>query len=227
MENSLYRHALFAGQTREGFLLSTALTLGWFWSRRKITTVLFRKASIQSPDSGDAITVANEDADMIATPEWIEHAHRTSYVYLIRRFSRTGRLEKTTHASAKTFFNQQGDLTEPVPNRIFAVTAHIEKPNTVSLLWFYSPLDQKTKPTGFNIYSNEGTGDINFQEPVISVLYKGRKFYKTQRTVEPGKKVRLAVTAKTQTNEGPCKMVNVFADNPTCPAPQIASIEIV
>jgi len=88
---------------------------------------------------------------------------------------------------AKVSINAAGELAKPQPNKVFSLRAKQVGDNKVRLIWFYCPLEQKSKPACFNVYYDGRTGQINYENPLAMIGYKGRKFYSYQSdTLEAG-----------------------------------------
>ena len=49
--------------------------------------------------------------------------------------------------------------------------------NKIQLIWFYCPLEQESGPASFNVYCDGGTGQIDYESPIATIAYRGRKFY--------------------------------------------------
>ncbi len=114
---------------------------------------------------------------MISPPSYLSHNSNSTYFYVTRRFNNCGYQEKTLTAAAKVSIGADGELQDPQPNKIF--TSRIEQAgdNGIRLIWFYCPLEQKSPPVRFNVYYDDRTKQIDYQTPLASVSYQGRKFY--------------------------------------------------
>ena len=169
--------ALFGGMTANAFKLGTALTLGWFWMRRSGCSALYRGPTIDQIDFTNALTVAEQDAGQISPPTYVAHGSNSTYFYAIRRFNACGYQERTLAAVAKVAIDAGGNLTAPQPNNIFAAAAEQVDGNKVQLTWFYCPLQQESRPLCFRIYHDAATGQIDYQNPLGTIIYQGQKFY--------------------------------------------------
>jgi hypothetical protein len=83
-------------------------------------------------------------------------------------------------AAVKVSIKSNGELVEPQPNNIYRSKVEQVDSNKIRLTWFYCPLEQKSQPVSFNIYYDDQTGQIDYQNPLFSSGYKGRKFYSFQ-----------------------------------------------
>lgn len=187
MKRGWLRGAIFNGMTHEAFRLGTTLSLGWFWMRTAGCSALYRGPEMNQIDFGDILAVAPQNAELISPAEYVPHDYSSTYFYVVRRFNSCGYQEQTLAAAAKISIGQNGELLEPQPNNVFSLRAEQTNGKKVLLNWFYCPLDQKSQPACFNIYYDNRAGQIDYQMPLASVSYRGRKFYSYHSdTLEPG-----------------------------------------
>jgi len=172
--------ALFGGMTANAFMLGTAITLGWFWTRRLGCCALYRGPTINQIDFANTLTVTQQDAGQISPPLYVAHGSNSTYFYAIRRFNTCGYQERSLAAVAKVAIDAGGNLTAPQPNNIFAVAAKQIAGNKIQLVWFYCPLHQKSAPARFRIYYDAASGQIDYENPITTVSYQGQKFYSCQ-----------------------------------------------
>ncbi len=171
------KDALFAGMTANAFKLATALSLGWFWMRAAGCSALYRGDEMRCIDFEDILSVGNLKAASISPPGYVEHGGNSTYFYVVRRFNQCGVAERTLAAAVKLSFDTDGDLVEPRPNDIFTSIAEVTEGDKVRLTWFYSVLEQESAPARFNIYHDNGTGQIDYGNAVATIAYEGRMFY--------------------------------------------------
>ena len=169
--------ALFNGMTANAFKLGTALSQGWFWMRRSGCSALYRGCSMELIDFTNVLAVAEQDATEISAPSYIPHSIDSTYFYIVRRFNNCGYQERTLAAAVKVEIDASGELAEPQPNDIFAGRAEQIDGNKIQITWFYCPLQQESKPVCFKVYYDSGTGHIDYEDPIATIGYQGRKFY--------------------------------------------------
>ena len=180
VERDWLREALFNGMTANAFKLGTTLSLGWFWVRVAGCSVLYRGSSMGKIDFVNILAVAEQDACEISPPNHISHNSGSTYFYVVRRFNNCGYQERTLAASVKVSIESNGELAEPQPNKVFDSGAELVDGNKIQLVWYYCPLEQKSQPMCFNVYYDGRTGQINYENPLAIIGYKGRKFYSYQ-----------------------------------------------
>jgi hypothetical protein len=188
IEMSWLREALFNGMTANAFKLGTALSLGWFWARIAGYSALYRGYNMEEIDFANILAVAELDDSEISPPGYISHNSGSTYFYIIRRFNSCGYQERTLAAAVKVSIESNGEPAEPKPNKIFDSISGPVDGSKIRLIWFYCPIEQKSQPVCFNIYYDNRTGQIDYQNPLAKIVYKGRKFYSFQSgTLEAGK----------------------------------------
>jgi hypothetical protein len=180
IEKNWLTEALFNGMTANAFKLGTTLSLGWFWVRVAGCSVLYRGSSMGEIDFVNILAVAEQDACEISPPSYISHNSGSTYFYVVRRFNNCGYQECTLAASVKVSIESNGELAEPQPNKVFDLGAELVDGNKIQLVWYYCPLEQKSQPMCFNVYYDGRTGQINYENPLAMIGYKGRKFYTCQ-----------------------------------------------
>ncbi len=188
IEMSWLREALFNGMTANAFKLGTVLSLGWFWIRSAGCSVLYRGYNIEEIDFANILAVSELDDCEISPPGYISHSSGSTYFYIIRRFNNCGYQERTLAAAVKVSIDSNGEPAEPKPNKVFDSISGLVDGDKIRLVWFYCPLKQKSPPVCFNVYYDDQTGQIDYQNPLATIGYKGRKFYSFQSSsLEAGK----------------------------------------
>jgi hypothetical protein len=178
MEPMWLKEALFAGQTANGFKLGIVTGFGWFWSRVEGCRIVYRSQSMGTIDFDNVLTVAQGDANEITLPEYVSHEAGETYFYAIRCANRCGRIERTLAAAVKVSIGDDGTLRKAVPNSVFGLSAVIQRNGKAQIIWTYSPIEQDSSPYEMRIYGDGGTGEINYQEAIAIVPYRGRRFYR-------------------------------------------------
>ncbi len=179
MEIIFLRDALFSGMSSNTFKLGTVLAMGWFWQRISGCCVLYRGQSMKEMDFYRILATANPDAREI-NHGCCSHQAGASYYYLLRKLNCCGDAEDTLSAAAKIVIDSQGQLSCGQPNSIVDLRALQKDGNRVVLEWYYCPVSQKSKPVRFKIYGDGGNGQVDYENPLASVGYRGLRFYRYQ-----------------------------------------------
>jgi len=178
--------ALFNAMT--AFKLGTTLSLGWFWLRVKGCSALYRGLSMEQIDFANILALAEQDAAAISPPGYLAHEPDSTYFYVVRRFNNCGYQELNLTAAAKVSLDANGWLAASRPNNIFSTRAAQTAEGKVRITWFYCPLDQASQPARFNIYNDNRTGQINYDNALATITYSGQRFYSYEiDTLETGK----------------------------------------
>jgi hypothetical protein len=193
MDTAFYRDALFVGMASNAFKLGTVLHVGWFWPRLTGCSLLYHGDSIEAINFGRVTAVDDFDASRIAPPDYLLHQSNTTCFYVLRRANGCGDTERTSSASVKVVIDSNGDLAQLVPNSIFTVRTEVVQGNRAKLTWFYCPIEQQSPPTRFNIYTDDGTGQIDYQNAIAQIEYRGRKFYSFNSDKLPAGKYLFAI----------------------------------
>jgi hypothetical protein len=177
IEFNWLRDALFNGMTSNAFKLGTTLSLGWFWSRMASCSALYRGPSVEEIDFEAVLAVTQRDAREISPPDYLPHDSSSTYFYVVRRYNHCGYQENTLATAAKVSLDTEGELHKLQPNKIFVVRTEQVDTDKVLLTWFYCPLEQGSQPVYFNIYSDNRTGQIDYENVLAVISYQGEKFY--------------------------------------------------
>ena len=128
-------------------------------------------------DFADILAVTEADAQMVSPPSYVQHSKSSTYFYVIRRANCCGQQEQTLSAAVKVEIDADGNLAESRPNSIFGASIEQVAGGKVQLSWFYCPVEQESEPACFKIYYDGGTGQINYQNSIAMINYRGLGFY--------------------------------------------------
>jgi hypothetical protein len=180
MEPAWLKETLFAGQTANGFKLGTVLGLGWFWTKVGGCRIVYRGGSMGAIDFNNVLTVAEPDAGEIGLPDYLAHEPGQVYFYIVRSANRCGQIEQTLRAAVRVSIEASGGLEAARPNDIFEPAARQIRDGKIEIVWHYCPIEQESCPKELRVYCDEGTGEVDYQNPVTKLEYKGRRFYRYQ-----------------------------------------------
>lgn len=185
--DSKFFDSLYEGDSANGIKLGMGITGGDFWARPAGCRMLYRGNSMETIDFAKILGVDKVDASQISPPDYVTHEASTTYFYVVHRVNNCGSEEQSLAAAVKVVIDANGDLAVAEPNDIFLVRAGQVEGSKIKLIWFYSPIEQKSKPVCFKIYYDSGTGQVDYQNVIATITYAGRKFYNYQtNTLQPG-----------------------------------------
>ncbi len=188
--------SLYEGDSPNGVKLGMGLTGGDFWPRVAGCSVLYRGPSMDLIDLMNILAVAEAEASEISPPNYVPHNSGSIYFYVVSRANNCGYEEQTLAAAVKVSIDAGGELAEPQPNSIFEVRAEQVEGNKIQLVWYYCPIEQQSPPACFKVYYDDGTGQIDYENPISTLSYTGRRFYSYKSDVLDGDKYLFAIRAE-------------------------------
>jgi len=200
MEAKFLQDALFGGMTGNAFKLGTVLSLGWFWQRVSGCNVLYRGRSMEDVEFGEVAGVSELGSGIIKPAGYLNHESNSTYFYVVRRVNRCGKQEHSLSASVKVSFDSEGELTGGQPNRVFGLKVRQSESGKVQLLWFYQPLSERKKPVCFKVFYDGGSGQIDFENELADIAYRGPGYYVYESEALEGGSFIFAV--KTEDSDG-------------------------
>lgn len=228
-ETPWLREALFHGMTSAAFKLGTVMTQGWFWVRRNGCAVVYRGASLGDIDFSRILCVVESEAREFSLPAYLSYAPGSVHCYLVRRFNSCGYREQTTAAAVMVRITPDGQLAKPSPNPVVGLRGEQAGPGKLRLVWFYSPLDQPVTPEHFDIYWDGGSGQVDLQSPIATILYRGPRFYAYEWNVPEDGQCTFVVTAESadRIESSPSPNVSCQIKNLPPEAVEILAAEVV
>jgi len=196
MNTKFYTEALFDGMTSNAFKLGTVLTSGWFWVRRDGCAILYRGSSFWTIDFENILLVTAPEPIEITVPSYIQHEDGQTYYYSVRRANGCGCLEQGLQGVVKAAIDVEGRLLEPRPNAVYELKAEQQTSSHVRLSWYYCPLAQESEPVSFNVYGDNGAGEIDYENAIAEIVYAGKGFYSCQVIVAGEGRYSFAVRAE-------------------------------
>jgi len=169
--------SLFEGDSSNGVKLCMGLTGGDFWAQIAGCQIIYQGQSIEDIDFENILVVALAGDSQISLPNFLEHQNSASYFYVLRRANICGDEERTIFAATKMLLDENGDLAGPYCNCIFNVKAkHIDE-EKIKLIWSYWPISQQSQVSEFLIYYDNGTGTIDYENPLARIEYSKGGLY--------------------------------------------------
>jgi hypothetical protein len=167
--------SLYSGDSANGVKLCMGLTGGDFWSRPAGVQLLYAGQDSNNVDFGKITAALDMDEDcfeVLPQPPFVQ------WFYVVRRVNCCGAEEKTLSASVINGIDNFNNLIKQSCNNVFITAVEQIEGDKVLLKWFYQPLHQAKEISGFGIFYDDGTGVIDYQTPIGSLKYAGRRFYR-------------------------------------------------
>ncbi len=175
MEKRWLQNILTAGFSQQACQLGTVLSQGWFWMRTNECNLIYC-GKYNDVNFEKILDVLNETKFNLKNLMQLQP--NTQYTCAIRRVNCCGEMEKTV-TTLTICTDASANITPSKPNGII-VTKQCQKQNTAILQWYYHPIKQNIKPKIFEIYSDNGSGTIDYQTSVASIAYINPSLYDWQ-----------------------------------------------
>ena len=169
--------SLYEGDSLNGIKLAMGLTGGDFWPRVAGCSMLYRGSDMDLIDFSKILVVSDAEASEISPPTYVSPDSGSVYFYVIRRANNCGREEHTLSAAVKVSIDSNGELAKLLPNNVFDTRIEQVYGNKIWLVWYYCPIEQQSPPVCFKVYYDAGTGQIDYESPITTISYIGRRFY--------------------------------------------------
>lgn len=226
MDSKFLKEALFSGMTSNAFKLGTVLAMGWFWVRRKGCSVLYRGNILNSIDLQNILGVFEPEAKEVQVPQYVQHEPNQVYFYLVRRVNSCGYCQWGLQAISRVSIDSEGGLSKPRPNGIVGLKADRTTDKKVGLVWGYYPIEQEIEPASFKIYTDDGSGGINYDNAVATIKYEGRGFYGwTSDELNEGKKSFAVRAVSEQGMKSSVSVTETEADYQAIEPPAVYSVK--
>jgi len=177
MMDAQFFNALTEGDFSTGLLAMQSLVEGDFWVLTGGFNTLYRGVGqVGRIDFNTIIHVSGADGP-VTLPDHVSHAASSETFYALRKVSGTGKQEKGTGAVLKLALDGAGVRKPPQPNVVRFPQADVIAGGQVRLSWWYGSLGQETLPKHFEVYSDDGSGVVDYVTVVVSVDYIGDGLY--------------------------------------------------
>jgi hypothetical protein len=189
-------NGLFEGDSPNGAKLGMGLTGGDFWPRPGGCLTLYRGRRWWEVDFGMIVAVGEAGAGLIVSKA-APLAGQTCY-FAVRGVSGRGEEDMSLSTMVRAVFDAAGDLQPPTGRNVIALCARQVAQSAVRLLWRYCPYHAPIPCEWFNVYSDNGTGVIDFENPVSSVACAGAGIYSDEQAAPGPGRYRFCVRRQSQ-----------------------------
>jgi hypothetical protein len=155
-------NSLSEGDFGTGFLVRQSLVEGDFWTAQDGLYAFYRGVGNVNRIDWEAMVHVTYAAGPTVVPAHVPHDPDSETYYGLRRVSETGKEEKGTQAIVKLVLDDQGLRLPDLPNPVTDLQVRQISHDTIRICWNYWPLDQDSLPDHFELYGDNGTGQIDF-----------------------------------------------------------------
>jgi len=186
------------GWTPAGIANGVCTTNGFFFPRICGGYNLRRSTGAIPDSSSDVVGATGSDAETIQTFPWVTHDASTTYTYRLTAVNGGGAENWTDELVADVDFNIVGSWFGTRPNSPSDLRVTPVANGRFLLRWVYSPEGEMVAPQQFNIYTDEGSGVVDYSINYDFVDYRpGQIHYEIQTNYfAHGTRVKWAVRAE-------------------------------
>lgn len=151
----------------------TIMTNGRFWVRPQGGHNL-RISDTRAPLLRDPI-VGTADIGTFVITEWAALASnlaRQRHLYMVTAVGGGGVEESAPRGVLEVTLNGFAGLSNPLPNPVSSLRVVPRADGSFSLFWVYDKTGEAAPPAEFAVYSDSGTGTINFSAAIAAVTYQ-------------------------------------------------------
>ena len=203
------------GDFGNGFILCQSLTEGDFWTRRQGCYCVYRGCNRLDNIDHEHIVGSCSETGLLNLPDYLTHEANTDYYYALRRASSTGKQEYGTVSIVCLSLDTNAERHAERPNMVLDLQARPTHDGKIDLSWWYWPISQAAEPVSFAIFSDNGSGTIDYTNPLSIISYTGRHCYVATVSAGDTATQRFSVrsVATGGTHDGNCAFVTATADS--------------
>ena len=167
------------GYTPRGIANAVCATNGWSFPRIQGGYNLYRGTpTAEAIDytfpvgaAGPQATTKPHPPFRIANFSWRPHAADTEYFYTLRAVGGGGVESPPTEPAVSVAFDAAGGCAGGRPNAPMALSVSAASGGRFVLRWSYAAVGEEVSPSEFRIYSDGGTGTVDYDNAVAQVAY--------------------------------------------------------
>ena len=227
MKNPMLLNSLTEGDFHPGHLLRQSLTEGDFRTLQSGAFLIFRGAGhVGRIDWNNPVHAAYAPGQT-TLPDHLTHPPDSDTFYAARAVSSTGKRERGT-ASIVRLRRLPDGTQHAAPHPVQALQIKHIAERTVRLSWLYTPTAEADEPDHFAVFTDHGTGTMDWSDPIGTVPYRRASLFTFDATLDESSDTgRFAVrtVGKQSQTDNNQKTVTITLREPTLPQPTAVQIK--
>ena len=198
MDIHLYNN-LTEGDFGNGLFLRQSLAEGEFWTLPNGCVAVYRGEDSVAKIDYERIAAVGFSQGFLQLPASFQHAPDNETFYAARRISGTGKQEFNSGVLVRVALDAQGRIRPAKPNRVQQMWTRQIDGGRIRISWWYWPMGEEAEPAWFYVYGDDGSGQVDYENPIAQVNYNGRYFHFTEtEPLAEGTTYRFTVRAVTE-----------------------------
>jgi len=198
MDEHLY-HSLTEGDFGNGLFLRQSLAEGEFWTLPNGCVAVYRGEDSVAKIDYERIAAVGFSQGFLQLAASFKHAPDSETFYAARRISGTGKQEFNSGVLVRVALDAEGRIRQAKPNPVQRMWTRQIHGGRIRISWWYWPIGEEAKPAWFHVYGDDGSGQMDYENPMAQVNYNGRYFYFCEtEPLEAGKTYQFSVRAVTE-----------------------------
>lgn len=221
---------LFEGDNPNGVKLSMGITGGDFWARISGCKNVYRGDADDGSEEIDfskVLAVCDIEGSSIGITAVVHEADK-SYLYAVRSVNCAGVEEQSLGALEKVSIDDNGAVNKKTCNGVAHVQVEQANGARARVSWQYSPINEEARCAKFLVFSNNGSGEIDFGQIIGTINHTNSKMYCWESSDLILGKWLFCVTAETIEGYGQISPeVTVDIDSKSIAGVEIANVEVI
>lgn len=175
---------LFEGDSVNGVKLSMGVTGGDFWARVAGCKNVYRGDSdggTEGIDFSKVLAVCDIESNAVGVTG-VVHEVNSSYLYAVRSVNCAGFEDQSLDALERVSFDAEGAVIGKTCNGVSDIRVERAKGSKVRISWLHCRINQQAECIKFCVYSNGGSGEIDY----CNVIGSGKPDRKRVYTFQSG-----------------------------------------
>lgn len=126
----------------------------------------------EAVDWSDPVGAAGADASVVKNFSWRGHSPGEAYYYGLRAIGGGGAEECNTAVFSRVEFDDEGTWVGPAANRVGNLWVAPIAGGKFLVRWTYDKQGEAARPSEFRLYTDGGSGSVNYVTPVGTAAYR-------------------------------------------------------